>query len=92
MTKAQRIIDLAAQHPDWSTRELGIACNCRPEYVRVVLRQRVGGSRSKADRQYCEANKTAIAAAKLSWQRANRERVAAHSRAHYWRKKAEARA
>jgi hypothetical protein len=51
-TKADRIRQLAQEHPDWKTGRIGKACNCRPEYVRVVLRQRVGGGTSEADRRY----------------------------------------
>jgi hypothetical protein len=73
-TKAQRIIDLAAKHPDWSTKQLGAACNCRPEYVRVALRQRKGGP-SKADQTYAAkiiAKYGLVPAQK--WRAENRER------------------
>jgi hypothetical protein len=52
MTKADRIRQLAQEHPDWKTGQIGKACDCRPEYVRVVLRQRVGGGQSDIDRRY----------------------------------------
>jgi hypothetical protein len=52
MTKADRIRQLAQEHPDWKTGQIGKACDCRPEYVRVVLRQRVEGGKSEIDRRY----------------------------------------
>lgn len=52
MNKAQRIRDTAKLHPDWTTGQIGAACDCRPEYVRVVLRQRVCGGASEIDKRY----------------------------------------
>jgi hypothetical protein len=52
MTKADRIRQLAQEHPDWKTGQIGKACDCRPEYVRVVLRQRVNSGMSEIDRRY----------------------------------------
>jgi hypothetical protein len=49
MTKADRIRATAKKHPSWSTAQIGEACDCSPEYVRVALRQRVNGSPSRAD-------------------------------------------
>jgi len=51
-TKADRIRQIAQENPDWKTGQIGKACDCRPEYVRVVLRQRVGGGLSENDRRY----------------------------------------
>lgn len=53
MTKADRIRATSKKHPKWSTARIGEACDCRPEYVRVVLRQRVNGA-SKGDITYRE--------------------------------------
>ena len=53
MSKADRIRKCAAKHPLWSTTRIGEACDCGAEYVRVVLRQRVGG-KSKNDRRYLD--------------------------------------
>lgn len=92
MTKAQKIINLAAKHPDWSTKQLGEACDCRPEYVRVALRQRAGGKKSKADRRYYEANKEVIYARCRRWVEENAEHVAAYQRDYKRKKAAEARA
>jgi hypothetical protein len=96
VTKAQRIIELAAQYPNWSTRELGIACNCRPEYVRVALRQRRDGP-SKADQTYTAkfiAKHGMVPAQK--WRAENRERYLeqqrAYSRRNWAKRQAEARA
>jgi hypothetical protein len=52
MTKAAKIRSTAEKHPGWSTGQIGKACRCRPEYVRVVLRQRTEGGQSDADRRY----------------------------------------
>jgi hypothetical protein len=52
MTKADKIRATAKKHPDWSTTRLGHFCDCKPEYVRVVLRQRVDGGVSEIDRRY----------------------------------------
>jgi hypothetical protein len=49
MTKADKIRATAKRHPNWSTRQIGDACDCSPEYVRVSLRQRVDGQPSRAD-------------------------------------------
>jgi hypothetical protein len=52
MTKVDRIRRIAQEHPDWKTSQIGKACDCRPEYVRVVLRQRVNSGMSEIDRRY----------------------------------------
>jgi hypothetical protein len=52
MTKAEKIRRTAKLHPNWSTGQIGKACDCRPEYVRVVLRQRVDGGVSEIDKRY----------------------------------------
>lgn len=88
MTKAQRILNLAAKHPDWSTKDIAAKCDCRPEYVRVVLGQRGGSTMSPADRRYYEANRKTLNAKSLRWQRENPERRAEHLRNYYLRKKA----
>lgn len=49
-TKAQRILDL--YDGVRTTREIAAIVGCRPEYVRVVARQRQGTSMSDIDRRY----------------------------------------
>lgn len=54
MTKAARILDLYAK--GLSTREIGEVVGCRPEYVRVVARQRMGTSASEIDKRYLSSS------------------------------------
>jgi hypothetical protein len=53
MTKADLIRRTANAHPGWGCTRIAQACDCRDSYVRVVLRQRVGG-KSKSDIAYKE--------------------------------------
>jgi hypothetical protein len=74
MTKSDKIRATAKKYPEWSTTRLGHFCDCKPEYVRVVLRQRVGGP-SKADQAYAAkiiAKYGLVPAQK--WRAENRER------------------
>ena len=58
MTKADKIRALAKRNPSLTTAQIGARCGCLPNYVRVVLRQRVlPGGRSKSDIKYNEAYK-----------------------------------
>jgi hypothetical protein len=52
MTKSDKIRATAKKHPSWSTKEIGEACDCSDAYVRVALRQRVGGQMSDIDRRW----------------------------------------
>jgi hypothetical protein len=77
MTKADKIRATHKAHPDWTTIQIGDACNCADSYVRVVLRQRnVPGGQSASDRRY---------RARPEY----RAQAAGYSRAWYRRKKAE---
>lgn len=49
-SKAARIMKLYAR--GYSTREIGQMVGCRPEYVRVVARQRKGNGQSRSDNAY----------------------------------------
>ena len=93
MTKAERIRKLAEQHPEWSTKQIAAKCDCLPEYVRVVLRQRVDGGTSAADLRWRAANPERLRAILRGcgerYREKNRERVNANWRARYHRKKAE---
>jgi transposase len=50
MTKSAQIMELYAQ--GLSTREIADKVGCLDSYVRVVARQRKGGSYSESDRKY----------------------------------------
>ena len=96
MTKAERIRKLAEKHPEWSTTQIAARCDCLPSYVRVVLRQRPGGSRaSQSDRDYYQRNReTYLARAARNYEKNRsdpefRERKNAYFRDWYARKKAE---
>jgi hypothetical protein len=52
MTKADRIRATAKKHPNWTTVQIGDACDCSDSYVRVVLRQRGPDGISDCDRRY----------------------------------------
>lgn len=49
-TKSAEILDLYAQ--GFSIKEIALRVGCRPEYVRVVARQRRGSGMSDIDRRY----------------------------------------
>ncbi len=54
MTKAEHILQVYCSLPDTPqrTRRVAEIIGCRPEYVRVVARQRFGGGASEIDRRY----------------------------------------
>lgn len=61
MTKAERIRQYAKAHPKATSGMIAKACDCLSAYVRVVLRQRPGGSgRSEGDLRYYVKNRAKI--------------------------------
>ena len=57
MTKAAAIREAYQARPGLSTGQLGELFGCSSAYVRVVLRQRMGGNESAADRRWRTFNR-----------------------------------
>jgi hypothetical protein len=53
-SKKDWILRLWGELPEPTTRGVSEIVGCRPEYVRVVVRQRAGGGTSEHDRAYLE--------------------------------------
>lgn len=76
-TKAGAICALANKNPGWTTTQIAKEVGCRPEYVRVALRQRAGTGRSDIDMRYVNSS-----LGKLSRKRTN-DRTGEARRAYY---------
>jgi hypothetical protein len=89
VTKAERIREMGKL--GWSTREIADVIGCRPEYVRVALRQRLDGKRSKHDIAYAIKKYGSLQAYAAERYQAAKERQAAYYR-HRWSEDPEFRA
>ena len=78
-----------------TTRQIADIVGCAPEYVRVVARQRKGGSYSETDRRYLASKRGQAARkrqndlykpARLAWQRALYATADKDRRSLVWRK------
>jgi hypothetical protein len=78
VTKAERIREMGKL--GWSTREIADVIGCRPEYVRVALRQRADGKRSKHDIAYAIKKYGSLQAYAAERYRAAKEKQAAYYR------------
>lgn len=92
MTKAQQILEL--YDGTRTTNEIAGIVGCRPDYVRVVARQRKGGGQSDIDRRYLQtpAGRKAHLDGVRRWRIANPEKYRELNRRSYLKRRAEARA
>lgn len=77
MTKSEQIRRLY-KHGIFTTAEIAVRVGCRPEYVRVVARQRVNGP-SKGDRRYVASDAGVQAKETARQNRRNRVRAEYHA-------------
>ena len=67
MTKAERIRQL--YRSGRTTREIADLVGCKPEYVRVVARQRASGHASVHDKRWKEANRDKVRKTQANYMR-----------------------